>query len=59
MKQYYQTRKVKGDTIQVAYWMTEHPEQARAICLSLNLDFILPLGNKRPRNIPKEFFQEI
>ena len=58
MKQYYKTTKKIGDTINIAYW---HGEQSKAetFLSKTNFDYIIPLGTRKPRNIPTEQFMEI
>ena len=52
MNQYYKTIKILGDTTNIAYW---HGDMEKSSTLTTyGFDHIIPLGTRKPRNIPKE-----
>lgn len=59
MTQYYKIIAYKGDTAEVMYWRTEDPVKAHSFLKDLRFGFIIPLGNKKPRNFPKDLIINI
>lgn len=56
---YYKTIKKIGDTTNIAYWKTKLSVKAQQFFASHAFDFVIPYGNKKPRNIPAEQFNII
>lgn len=48
-KQYYKTLNMVGDKTIISYWYTNKP-----IFLMNTYDFVIPLGTRKPRNIPAD-----
>lgn len=55
MKQYYRTIDKLGDKLVIETW---HGDTSRASWLLTNKFQVLPLGTKKPKNVPRETIKE-